>query len=112
MASARLESPWSWAEQDEDDWAEQLRRRPGEAAELLEGRFAVYLLAVDPGLRRGGLGGALLDRLLAEAGTRAWLITRDEPTPAMALYERRGRRPVGHGPDAANGRPGRVLIHD
>jgi hypothetical protein len=39
------------------------------------------------------------------------VITRDEPTPAMALYRREGWEPIGHGPDTPNARPGLVLIH-
>src|SRR3954470_2689826 len=103
--------PWHWQEQS-DPWGAQLRERLGKAADLLEDSLAVYLLAVDPARRRQGLGAALLDALLAEIGKPAWLVTRDEPTPAQALYEQGGWRPVGHGPDAPNGRPGLVLLHD
>src|SRR4051794_33638007 len=88
------------------------RGRGGEAADLLEDSLAVYLLAVDPARRRQGLGGALLAALLTETWKPAWLVTRDEPTPARALYAQGGWRPVGHGPDAPNGRPGLVLLHD
>ena len=49
--------------------------------------------------------------LLSATKTGAWLITRDEPTPAMALYQREGWEPIGHGPDTPSGRPGLVLIH-
>ncbi|HUC26488.1 MAG TPA: GNAT family N-acetyltransferase [Streptosporangiaceae bacterium] len=101
--------PWRWAEQT-DDWAAQLRDRLGDAASGLEGRFAVYLLAVHPDYRGHGLGRQLLRSLLGAAGNeRAWLITRDEPTAAMALYTADGWRPVGHGPDTPNKRPGLVL---
>ncbi len=80
--------PWSWAEQA-DSWADELRERLGEAAASLEGRIAVYPLAVHPGYRRAGLGRLLLQTLLDAAGTpHAWLITRDEPTPAMAIHQR------------------------
>jgi GNAT superfamily N-acetyltransferase len=103
--------PWHWQEQT-DLWGSQLRERLGEAADLLEDSLALYLLAVDPTSRRQGLGAALLDALLGAAGKRAWLVTRDEPTPARALYEQNGWRPIGHGPDAPNGRPGLVLLHD
>jgi ribosomal protein S18 acetylase RimI-like enzyme len=103
---------WRWAEQA-DDWSVELRERLAEAAASLEGRFAVYLLAVHPDYRRHGMGRRLLRRLLHAAGTeRAWLIRRDEPTPAMALYEAEGWKPIGHGPDTPNGRPGLVLIRD
>ena len=103
--------PWRWQEQT-DPWGAQLRARLGDAADLIEDSFAVYLLAVDPAWRRQGVGTALLDRLLAEARTPSWLVTRDEPTPARVLYERHGWRPVGHGPDAPDGRPGLVLLRD
>ncbi|MCZ2818413.1 GNAT family N-acetyltransferase [Modestobacter sp. VKM Ac-2984] len=103
--------PWHWTEQA-DPWGRQLHTRLDAAADLLEDSFAVCLLVVDPSRRRQGLGGTLLDTLLAETRQRAWLVTRDEPTPALALYEQRGWRRVGHGPDAPNGRPGLVLLHD
>lgn len=109
LAGLAYGHPWHWAEQA-DEWAVQLRERLGADATSLEDRFAVYLLAVDPRHRRLGIGRELLRRLLEVAGTeRAWLITRDEPTPAMALYRAEGWRPVGHGPDTPNGRPGLVL---
>ena len=38
---------WRWAEQA-DDWAAQLKERLAGAADRLDGRFAVYLLAVHP----------------------------------------------------------------
>lgn len=102
--------PWNWAEQS-DEWASQLRNRLGNAAGILEGRLAVYLLAVDPGHRRQGLGRTLLSNLLKAAGTEhAWLITRDERTPAMTLYVSEGWASLGHGPDAPNERPGLVMI--
>jgi ribosomal protein S18 acetylase RimI-like enzyme len=102
--------PWRWAEHV-NEWSDQLRERLGGVAADLEGRFAVYLLAVDPNSQRQGLGRGLLRNLLEAAGTeRAWLITRDEPTPAMTLYTAQGWKPAGHGPDTPNGRPGLVLI--
>jgi ribosomal protein S18 acetylase RimI-like enzyme len=101
---------WRWAEQT-DDWAAQLRERLGGAAGRLDGQFAVYLLAVHPWYRRAGLGRQLLRTLVSATKTGAWLITRDEPTPAMALYQREGWEPVGHGPDAADACPGLVLTH-
>ena len=99
---------WRWAEQT-DDWADQLQERLGGAAGRLDGRFAVYLLAVHPWHRRAGLGRQLLATLLSATKTGAWLITRDEPTPAMALYQREGWEPIGHGPDTPGARPGLVL---
>jgi ribosomal protein S18 acetylase RimI-like enzyme len=109
LAGLAYGHPWRWAEQA-DDWAGQLRERLGDAAASLEDRFAVYLLAVHPDYRRRGLGRTLLRSLLQAAGAdRAWLITRDEPTPAMELYKAEGWRSIGHGPDAPNGRPSLVL---
>jgi len=101
---------WRWAEQT-DDWAVQLKDLLGGAADRLDGRFAVYLLAVHPWHRRAGLGRQLLSTLLSATKTGAWLITRDEPTAAMALYQREGWEPAGHGPDTPDARPGLVLIH-
>lgn len=101
---------WRWAEQA-DDWAAQLKERLGGAADRLDGRFAVCLLAVHPWYRRAGLGRQLLGTLLSATKTGAWLITRDEPPPAMALYQREGWEPIGHGPDTCGARPGLVLTH-
>ena len=101
---------WRWAEQT-DDWADQLKQRLAGAAGRLDGRFAVYLLAVHPWHRRAGLGRPLLTTLLSATKTGAWLITRDEPTPAMALCQREGWEPIGHGPDTPGAGPGLVLIH-
>jgi ribosomal protein S18 acetylase RimI-like enzyme len=101
---------WRWAEQA-DDWAVQLRESLGAAADRLDGRFAVYLLAVHPWYRRAGLGRQLLQTLLSATKTGAWLITGDEPTPALALYQREGWEPIGHFPDTPDARPGLVLIH-
>jgi ribosomal protein S18 acetylase RimI-like enzyme len=101
---------WWWAEQT-DDWADQLKERLAGAAGHLDGRFAVYLLAVHPWHRRAGLGRQLLATLISATKTGAWLITRDELTPAMALCRREGWEPIGHGPDTPGGRPGLVLIH-
>ena len=46
---------WRWAEQA-DDWAAQLKERLSGAAGRLDGRFAVYLLAVHPWHRRAWAG--------------------------------------------------------
>ena len=56
---------WRWAEQT-DDWAVQLKDCLGGAADRLDGRFAVYLLAVHPWYRRAGLGRQLLSTLLPQ----------------------------------------------
>jgi ribosomal protein S18 acetylase RimI-like enzyme len=100
---------WRW-ERQPDPWSRTLSDRLGTAAALLEDSFAVYVLVVHPDEQRRGLGRRLLDELLATAGTqRAWLQTRDEETPARALYRAAGWRELGHGPDAPDGRPGLVL---
>lgn len=100
---------WRWDHQS-DAWSSQLRERLGPAAERLEDSFAVYLLCVHPAVQRQGEGRRLLSDLLHTAGaSRAWLQTRDESTPARLLYEAAGWSPVGHGPDAPDGRPGLVL---
>jgi ribosomal protein S18 acetylase RimI-like enzyme len=101
---------WRWAEQA-DDWAVQLKERLGGAADRLDGRFAVCLLAVHPWYRRAGLGRQLLGTLVSASKTGAWLITPDEPTPAMALCQREGWEPLGHGPGPSGARPGLVLTH-
>ncbi len=101
---------WRWDEQA-DDWADQLRERLGGAADHLDGRFAVCLLAVHPWYRRAGLGRHLLRTLLSATKTGAWLITRDEPTPAMTLCQQEGWEPIGHGPDTPGACPGLVLTH-
>ena len=101
---------WRWAEQS-DDWAAQLRDHLGGAADRLDGRLAVDLLAVHPWYRRAGLGRRLLQTLLSATKTGAWLITQDEPTPAMALYRGEGWEPIGHGPGTPGDHSGLVLIH-
>ena len=63
---------------------------------------------------RGTAGQAwlqLLQTLVSATKTGAWLITPDEPTPAMALYQQEGWEPIGHGPDSCDARPGLVLTH-
>jgi GNAT superfamily N-acetyltransferase len=55
-----------------------------------DGLELVGLLALEPG---GGVGGALLAEVEREAerrGTRAWLITTNDNTRALRLYQRRG----------------------
>lgn len=100
---------WMWKVQ-RDPWECQLFARLGGRAGEIEDSFAVYLLAVAPNRQRTGLGRRLLHSLVQMAGCqRAWLLTRDEATPAMALYVSEGWAPIGHGPDTSDGRPGVVL---
>jgi GNAT superfamily N-acetyltransferase len=100
---------WLWKLQ-RDPWECQLFDRLGHRAAELEDSFAVYLLAVAPSRQRTGLGRRLLRSLVQLAGCqRAWLLTRDDATPAMALYVSGGWAPIGHGPDTSDGRPGVVL---
>lgn len=101
--------PWVWSE--DDPWGRQLGERLDGARRELDGTYVVPLLAVHPSAWGRGLGGALMSRIVEEVPGRLWLQTTDADTPARRLYLRRGWRPVGHGPDAPNGRPGTVLVH-
>jgi ribosomal protein S18 acetylase RimI-like enzyme len=88
------------AEVPAEGWYGILREAvgPAEAGRWLEGQFAVVWIAVHPRWRGRGLGRELLRRLLADAGTeRAWLVTHDLDTPAMALYRSLGFRYLGRG---------------
>jgi GNAT superfamily N-acetyltransferase len=103
--------PWTWAEAT-DPWSLQLRERLGTAAGELDDAFAVELLAVAPAASGAGLGRRLLSALLDATGRSvAWLQTTDKETPALRLYRGTGWQPIGHGPDAPDGRPGLVLVH-
>ncbi|OIV35537.1 hypothetical protein BIV57_20965 [Mangrovactinospora gilvigrisea] len=111
LAGLAYGHPWRWAEQDGDPWAGQLRARLGpDAAERLDGAFALHLLVVHPDHQRGGLGRRLLAAALPEGAPRAWLLTTDRDTPASRLYTAAGWGPLGHGPDAPDGRPGLVMV--
>lgn len=100
---------WLWKLQC-DPWERQLFDSLGHRAGEIEDSFAVYVRAVAPYRQRTGFGRRLLDSLLQTAGRqRAWLLTRDEATPAMALYVSGGWAPIGHGPDTSDGRSGVVL---
>ena len=86
-----------------DGWYGLLRDAVGQgpdgAGRWLEGQFAVVWIAVHPDRRGRGIGRALLERLLAGAGTdRAWLVTHDLDTPARALYRSLGFQELGRGP--------------
>jgi GNAT superfamily N-acetyltransferase len=102
--------PFTWASAT-DPWSLQLRDRLGEAAAAIEDSFALVLLAVDPAAQGQGLGRKLLRAVVdRSAADVAWLQTTDLDTPARRLYESDGWTPLGHGPDAPDGRPGLVLI--
>jgi ribosomal protein S18 acetylase RimI-like enzyme len=84
-----------------DGWYGSLRQAvgPDGAERWLTGQFAVVWIAVHPDRRGRGIGRALLEHLLAGAGTeRAWLVTHDLDTPARALYRSLGFRQLGRGP--------------
>ncbi|WP_106539728.1 GNAT family N-acetyltransferase [Haloactinopolyspora alba] len=101
---------WRWSDQT-DEWADTLRRRLGSRAALLDGSFVIALLARHPDNARAGLGARLLDALVsAVEPASCWLNTTDVRSPALTLYTSRGFEPVGHGPDAPDGRPGLVMV--
>lgn len=104
--------PWDW-ESESDPWSDQLRNLLGEdSARLIQGSFAIMLLAVHPSAGRRGLGTALLDVLMNAAKAKTcWLQTTDLDSPAQRLYRRQGYRRLGYGPTAPDGRPGLVLVH-
>lgn len=104
---------WHWSEHT-DAWSTQLQHRLGEdAAQQIADSFAVNLLAVLPAAGGKGAGRRLLGALVDAAGPEtAWLQTTDLDSPARQLYRRAGWRSLGHGPDAPNGEPGLVLVHD
>lgn len=104
--------PWRW-NSEVDPWSQELRFRLGQnPAELIDGSFAVLLLAVHPSAARRGLGAALLGSLMqASAAETHWLHTTDSDTPAQRLYRHSGYTTLGHGPDAPDERPGLVLVH-
>jgi [ribosomal protein S18]-alanine N-acetyltransferase len=66
------------------------------------GEAEVASVAIHPEARGGGLGGRILDALLAEAGVRGveqvFLEVRESNAPARALYARRGFVSVGRRP--------------
>lgn len=64
----------------------------------IAGEIELLLIAVRPEHRRTGLGGALLDSLIAGAeadGAESIFLEMRENNPALALYRQRGFIPVG-----------------
>ncbi|MBO1765324.1 GNAT family N-acetyltransferase [Allobranchiibius sp. GilTou38] len=104
---------WSWGGQA-DAWSTQLRERIGDnVAQQIADSYAVELLAVLPAASGMGVGRRLLEELVDTAKSdTAWLQTTDFDSPARRLYRRAGWRTLGHGPDAPNGSPGLVLMHE
>ena len=81
------------------------------------GAFYIAELHVDPSLRGGGIGSALLDVVLAEArrvGAQQIVLTTTITNPARRLYERKGFVVEDTRTDAAYERfagvPGRVFM--
>lgn len=102
--------PWRWAEQ-RYPWSDELERRLGQRAHLLEGTHALLLLARHPSLQGTGRGRRVLDAWLELiGGGPAWLQTTDVASPARRLYEASGFEAIGHGPNAPDGRPGLVMF--
>jgi ribosomal protein S18 acetylase RimI-like enzyme len=76
----------------------QAQMPPELAADWLADAYDVVELAVAPDFRRQGIGGRLLDALLAGQPHRtAVLTTYDGETAAMRLYRARGWTAVMHG---------------
>lgn len=75
----------------------------GYAGIALLGAFAdpeaeIHTIGVDPQVHRGGVGTALVQALLAEAGRRGgpvFLEVRTDNAPAIALYEKYGFHIIG-----------------
>ncbi|WP_332310506.1 GNAT family N-acetyltransferase [Alteripontixanthobacter muriae] len=64
----------------------------------IAGEVELLLIAVRPEYRHSGLGGTLLDDLIAQAredGAESVFLEMRENNPALALYRQRGFAPVG-----------------
>lgn len=105
--------PWSWVEQ-KDEWSLLLRQRLGQGASAaLEGTHVLSLLARHPDAAGKRLGGEVLSAwLVGIDDSRVWLQTTDMQTSALRLYEQHGFVPIGHGPDAPNGKAGLILYRE
>lgn len=105
-------NPWSWAEQ-QYEWAYTLHDQLGEAADTLDGAHVLSLLARHPRAAAAGTGRTVLQTWLDGIQPSAcWLQTSDMESPATRLYRAQGFTPIGHGPNAPNGKPGLVLFRD
>lgn len=103
---------WTWTAAT-DPWSDELRKRLSlQAAALIDNSFALELMAVLPEAAGAGLGRRMLAAVLtANPHATAWLQTTDTDSPARRLYLSSGWKPLGHGPDAPNGRPGLIMIN-
>jgi len=76
-------------------WWARLLEAVGDAAarRWILGQFAFCWFAVTPEAQGTGVGRDLYDAVMARVGTpRAWLVTHGDPSPARAMYDRRGWR--------------------
>jgi GNAT superfamily N-acetyltransferase len=99
-----------------DWWREQVAASltPAEIERWLgQGVLEVVDLAVAPGSRGRGIGARLHDALLADAPTSTAALTADRnPTPARALYERRGWEVLRDGISIAGQRPVVLMVRN
>lgn len=88
---------WGYRGEHGQFWPDLLTRTlPDVAAEWVGGHFEVVEVAVDRAARRHGLGGRLLDSLLAGLTGRALLGTSaDDDDPAVRLYRSRSWQTLG-----------------
>ncbi len=79
-----------------DWWDRLLAAVEREGAERwILGQFAFCWFAVVPEAQGMGIGGALYDAVMRHVATpRAWLVTHGDPSPARAMYDRRGWREI------------------
>lgn len=98
-----------------DRWAAPVAEALGddEAARILAGSFQLAELAVRPSARRQGIGGLLLDTLLAGVPHRlAWLATSPLAFEALALYQGRGWRRLSTFVPAGSSVPRTVMVRE
>lgn len=89
---------WGYRGERGQHWPDLVARTlPELPAEWVRDHFELVELAVDPGARREGIGGALHDALLDGLTGRALLGTTLLPDdPALRLYKSRGWSTLGH----------------